>query len=60
MRAWVDHYKTEPSLFEVAFPRHVEYRFRLEFRNASDVSGLARAFEGELPGGQGAADHLAA
>jgi hypothetical protein len=50
MRAWADHYKTEPSLFEVASLRHVEDRFRREFRNASHVSGFARAFEGELLG----------
>ena len=60
MRARTDHYKTEPSLFEVASLRHFEDRFRREFRNASHASGFARAFEGELLGEQGAADHLAA
>ncbi len=50
MRAWVDHCKTEPSLFEVAVLRHFEDRIRLEFRNASHASGFARAFEGELLG----------
>ncbi len=48
MRTWLDHYVSEPSLFEVTFLPDRVIRFRLQFKNASNASAFASVFEGEV------------
>jgi hypothetical protein len=48
MRTWLDHNRTEPSLFELAFLPGRDIRFRVKFQNAVDASAFARVFEGEM------------
>ncbi len=57
MRTWSDHHKIEPSLFEVAFLPGREFRFRLQFGNASDAFAFTSVFDGDVLGN--AAEHAA-
>ena len=59
MRTWLDHHRVEPRLFDVAFLPG-EIRFRFQFKNASDVSGFASVFGGEILGDEDTAGNLAA
>jgi hypothetical protein len=60
MRTWLDHHRVEPSLFNVVFIASDEIRFRLEFKNSSDASGFARAFNAEMLVDGDVTDNLAA
>jgi hypothetical protein len=60
MRTWLDHHRVEPRLFDVAFLPAGEIRFRVQFKDASDVSGFASVFGGEMLGDEDTAGNLAA
>jgi len=60
MRTWLDHHRVEPRLFDVAFLPGGELRFRIQFKNASEVSGFAGVFGGEMLGDEDTAGNLAA
>ena len=59
MRTWLDHHRVEPRLFDVAFLLG-EIRFRFQFKNASDVSGFASVFGGEMFDDEDTGGNLAA
>ena len=60
MRTWLDHHRVEPRLFDVAFLPGGEIRFRFQFKNASDVSGFASVFGGEMFDDEDTGGNLAA
>jgi hypothetical protein len=48
MRTWLDHFQTEPVLFESLFLPNRDIRFLIQFESASDASSFAKAFNGKL------------
>jgi hypothetical protein len=52
MRNWLDHNRVEPALFRLTMvPEGVV--FRLDFTNASDAAGFAKALKGQVIGEPG-------
>jgi hypothetical protein len=52
IRTWLDHQDIQPSVFRFSLLAGCTI-FRLEFKMASDADAFARAFDGQLIGGEG-------
>jgi hypothetical protein len=51
MRAWLDHQRIEPSVFEFSVLRDGALRFRVQFKNPNQATSFANAFGGEVAAG---------
>ena len=51
IRTWLDHQRIQPSVFRLSLVLGATI-FRLEFKTASEAEAFARAFAGQVIGGE--------